>query len=306
MIKDRLTLLLTGLFLLTALVAASCGSSSNEDDEAVASPTAKSVATQESTAPGKKSTKPAETTVAVDDDSSDDEPTRNSGMLQLCLGVIDEKWRQVCAAVASKDVTMCSDMPVSAANGKVGWQAQCAFLVAAATKDSGICDDIATIAPGYDPAIMNIGEWGSDCEMYVAIAAKDASLCSSTQSVAGCEHNVAVAAGEVALEDCLVTDTDCVLEYAYQNQSSEACDRLAGGVMGQTFKTACLAMLSGDKAVCDPVKSVGVNEWAYCVTEALYGQAHPSADSFEFSVCEDDEACLSLAIHAMANYLADH
>ena len=297
--------LLAAVFALGSVFALSCGSSAK--DEPTASPTVRDTVAAKTVAATPAATKspasvstPGKPTAT----SADDEPTRHSGLLKLCLGVTDERWRQVCAATAGKDLSMCSDMPVSSANGKVGWQALCGFSVAAATKDTAICDNIQTVAPGYDPAIMNLGEWGSDCYMYVAVSAKDASLCSRTQSAPGCEHNVAVAKGEVALDQCLVTDTDCVFAYAYQHQSSQACDRLAGGAMGQTFQTACQAMLSGDKAHCDPLKSVGVNEWAACVTWALYGQAHPSDGSFEFSACGDDEGCLSMALHEMANYIA--
>lgn len=236
-------------------------------------------------------------------DDSGDEPTRRGDLIQLCLGVNDEKWRQVCAAVASKDVSKCSDMPVSAANGKVGWQALCGFLVAAATGNAAICDDVQAIAPGYDPAIMDLGEWGADCYMYVAIGSKNVGLCEKTASLDGCEQAVAVAKGGVPLDHC--DSLDCLFGYALRNGSSEACDKLAttAGALGETMKTSCLAMLSGNEADCDPLKSVGVDEWSSCVGRALYGQARSAPGGFEFSVCGDDTVCLSRAIEDMANFI---
>ena len=236
--------------------------------------------------------------------NGDDEPTRHSDLLQLCLGVSDERWRQICAAVASKKVDMCSDMPVTSPAETAAWQALCGFLVAAATKDTAICDNIQSVAPGFDPATMPLGEWGADCNMYVAIASKDASLCGRTTSVGGCQAAVAIAKGAVPLDQC--DGPDCLFDYALRYRSSEACDKLATavGALGEPMRISCLAMLSGNEGDCDPLKSVGVNEWADCVSRALYGQARSAPGGFEFSVCGDDTVCLSRAIEDMANYIA--
>jgi hypothetical protein len=308
----RLTaILFAGLLALASLVALSCGGGDKSDVAAPPTATAKSVATAGKTPASKRATSTpiprgpvgVNTTAEATADDSGDEPTRNSTLLQLCLGVNDEKWRQVCAAVASKDVSKCSDMPVSAANGKVGWQALCGFLVAAATGNAAICDNVQAIAPGYDPAIMDLGEWGADCYMYVAIGSKNVSLCEKTTSPDGCEQAVAVAKGGVPLDHC--DSLDCLFGYALRNGSSEACDKLAttAGALGETMKTSCLAMLSGNEADCDPLKSVGVNEWSGCVSRALYGQARPAPGGFEFSVCGDDTGCLSRAIEDMAYFI---
>jgi hypothetical protein len=299
--------LLTGFFLLASLSAVSCGGGDKSD--VAATPNPKSVATAGKTA---ASTHAASTPVATkkavsigtpEATASDggDEPTRRGDLIQLCLGVNDELWRQVCAAVASQDISKCSDMPVSAANGKAGWQALCDFYVSAATADTSICDDITALVPGYDPAIMDLGEWGSDCYMYVAIGSGNAGLCEKTTSLDGCRQAVAIARGEVPLDQC--DSLDCLFDYALRNQSSEACDKLstAAGSVGDTMKTSCLAMLSGNEADCDPLKSVGVNEWAACVGRALYGQALAAPGGFEFSVCGEDTGCLSRVIEDMAN-----
>ena len=194
-------------------------------------------------------------------------------------------------------------MPVSAANGKAGWQAMCGFFVAAATGDTAICEDIQSVAPGYDPALMAIGEWGADCYMYVAIGSKDAALCGRTTSQGGCERAVAVVKGAVPLSEC--NDPDCLFDYAFRNSSSEACGKLAtvASSLGETLRISCMAMLSGNEADCDTLKSAGVNEWASCVGRARYGQARSAPGGFEFSVCADDTVCLSRAIEDMANFI---
>ncbi len=308
--ERRTAFLAAALFLLASLTALSCGGSGTKSE--VAAPTAKSTAPGDTPASKNASSTPVATktksavsigTAAATTDNSGDEPTKNSGLLALCLGVGDEKWRQVCAAVASKDVSMCSDMPVSAANGKAGWQALCAFFVAAATGDTAICEDIQSVAPGYDPALMAIGEWGADCYMYVAIGSKDTALCGRTTSQGGCERAVAVVKGAVPLSEC--DDPDCLFDYALRNSSSEACDKIASvaGSLGETLRTSCTAMLSGNEADCDPLKSVGVDEWASCVGRARYGQSRAAPGGFEFSVCGDDTGCLSRAIQDMANFI---
>jgi hypothetical protein len=300
---------LAGFSLLGSLFALSCGSSTK--NEVAALPTAKGAATDQAPASTRSSSARPPTANAVSAAtptegaaSSDDEPTRHSGLLQLCLGVSDERYRQICAAVASKKVDMCSEMPVTSPAETAAWQALCGYLVAAATKDTAICDNMQTVAPGFNPASMPLGEWGADCNMYVAIAAKDASLCSRTTSAGGCQRVVAVAKGAVPLEEC--DDPDCLFDYALRNQSSAACDKMAtvAGALGQTLRISCLAMLSGNEGDCDPLKSVGVSEWGACVSRALYGQARSAPGGFEFSVCGDDTTCLDLAIVDMAYSIA--
>ena len=303
----RLTAILLGGLLLASLLALSCGGG-DKNDVAV-TPTAKSVATAGKTpASTHAASTPTKKAVSVGTPEatpvdSGDEPTRRGDLIQLCLGVNDERWRQVCAAVASQDVSKCSDMPVSAANGKAGWQALCDFYVAAATADTSICDDITALVPGYDPAIMDLGEWGGDCYMYVAIGSGNDGLCEKTTSAEGCLQAVAVAKGAVPLDQC--DSLDCLFDYALRNQSSEACDKLVtkASSLGETMKTSCLAMLSGNEADCDPLKSVGVDEWSSCVGRARYGQARAAPGGFEFSVCGEDTGCLSRVIEDMADFI---
>ena len=58
-----------------------------------------------------------------------------------------------------------------------------------------------------------------------------------------------------------------------------------------------------NEADCDPLKSVGVNEWAACVGRARYGQARAAPGGCEFSVCGEDTVCLLRAIEDMANFI---
>jgi hypothetical protein len=316
--------LLAGLFVVSSLFALSCGSGTDNETAAsptakatvagrtaVASPTAKAAAASRTPAasPATKTAAagetPTPTRAPVPPPNStaaptSDEPTRNFDLLQLCLGVADEGWRQVCAAVASRDISKCGQMPAGGAVDKADMQAICSFFVAAATNDTAICDDIQALVPGFDPASFALGPYGSDCYMYVAVASNDASLCGGTQSQAGCEHNVAIAEGAVPLDQC--DDFDCLFDYALRNHSSEACEKLASS--GETMRTSCLAMLSGDPGLCDSLKGVGVTEWSACVSWALYGQARSAAGGFEFSVCGDDTICLFRALQDMAYYIA--
>jgi hypothetical protein len=240
---------------------------------------------------------PAETAAATPE-----EPTRDFDLIQLCLGVFDEGWRQVCAAVASKDIDKCSEMPATGAIEKADMQAVCGFFVAAATEDASICERIGTIAPGFDPASFALGEYGADCYMYVAVASQDITLCDRTQSQAGCEHNVAVAEGAVTLAEC--SDIDCLFDYALRNHSSEACDKLSG--WGENLRTSCLVMLSGDPGPCDSLEAAGVTERSACISRALYGQARSVAPGFEFSVCGEDVICLFRTVRDMAYHIASH
>jgi hypothetical protein len=316
----RLTIpLLAGLLLVGSLLVASCGSGT--DNETAASPTPSAAAAGKTPTSTRVRTKPATratptaartatptaapiapplptpTTTAA---ATPEEPTRNFDLLQLCLGVSDEGWRQVCAAAASKDIAKCSQMPATGVIEKPDLQAVCAFFVAAATKDASICDRIATIAPGFDPALFALGEYAADCYMYVAVASQDVALCDRTQSQAGCEHNIAVAEGAVPLDEC--DDMDCLFDYALRNHSSEACDKLGG--MGEQMRVSCLVMLSGDPAPCDSLEGIGVTERTACVSWALYGQARSAAGGFEFSVCGDDVICLFRSLRDMAYYIA--
>jgi hypothetical protein len=239
----------------------------------------------------------ASTTTAA---ATPEEPTKHFELLQLCLGVSDEGWRQVCAAVASKDIAMCSQMPATGVIEKADLQAVCGFFVAAATEDTGICERIGSIAPGFDPSSFALGEYGADCYMYVAVASKDVALCDRTQSRAGCEHNIAIAEGAVPLDEC--NDMDCLFDYALRNHSSEACDKLAA--MDGNVRISCLAMLSGDPGLCDSLEYAGVTERNACISRALYGQARSAAGGFEFSVCGDDVICLFRSLRDMAYYIA--
>jgi hypothetical protein len=308
--KRLAALLLAALCLLGALFALSCGSGG--DNEPAASPTSKSAVAEETpaatsaakTATARKTPAPTPSVepivllrTAV---PTDDEPTRHFELLQLCLGVNDESWRQVCAATASKDIAKCGQMPSTGPVEKVDMQAVCAFFVAAATIDTAICDDIQTVAPGFDSASFALGEYGADCYMYVAVASKNAALCAGTQSPAGCERNIAVAEGAVPLDDC--NDIDCLFDYALRNRSSEACEKL--GAMGEQMRVSCEVMLSGDPALCDSIEGIGVTERTACISRALYGQARAAPGGFEFSVCGDDVICLFRALHDMANYIA--
>ena len=307
--------LLAGLLLVGSLFAASCGSGT--DNESAASPTAKGAAAGKSPTSTRAPTQPAThaaptatataapiapplptpTATAV---GTPEEPTRNFDLLQLCLGVSDEGWRQVCAAVASEDVGKCSEIPATGVIEQADMQAVCGFFVAAATKDAGICARMGAIAPGFDPASFALGEYGADCYMYVAVASQDVALCDQTQSPAGCEHNVAVAEGTVPLDEC--DDIDCLFDYALRNHSSEACEKL--GDMGEQMRVSCLVMLSGDPALCDSLEGIGVTERTACVSRALYGQARSAAGGFEFSVCGDDTICLFRSLRDMAYYIA--
>jgi len=302
--------LLAALCLLGSLFALSCGSGG--DNEPAASPTSKSAVAGKTPAasPAAKTATAAKTpapTPSVEPivplrtaAPTDDEPTRHFELLQLCLGVNDEGWRQVCAATASKDIAKCGQMPATGPVERVDMQAVCAFFVAAATIDAAICDDIQTLAPGFDPASFALGEYGADCYMYVAVASKNAALCAGTQSPPGCERNIAVAEGAVPLDQC--DDIDCLFDYALRNRSTEACEKL--GAMGEQMRVSCLVMLSGDPAPCDSIEGIGVTERTACVGRALYGQARAAPGGFEFSVCGDDVICLFRALHDMANYIA--
>jgi len=315
--------LLAGLLAVGSLFAASCGSSA--DNETAASPTSSVAAagkTPTSTlVPTKPATRAASTgtpkatsittptaapivplpaTPTSTAAATPEEPTRNFDLLQLCLGVVDEGWRQVCAAVASKDIAMCSQMPDTGVIEKPDMQAVCGFFVAAATKDAGICARMGAIAPGFDPASFALGEYGADCYMYVAVASQDIALCDRTQSPAGCEHNVAVAEGAVPLDEC--NDIDCLFDYALRNHSTEACEKLGG--MGEQMRVSCLVMLSGDPALCDSLEGIGVTERTACVSWALYGQARSAPGGFEFSVCGDDDICLFRSLRDMAYHIA--
>jgi hypothetical protein len=330
----RLTIpLLAGLFLVGSIFAASCGSRTTS--ERAASPTSGGAAASKTPTPGRVATQPATRaaptathgataaatltaapaatptaapiapplpTPTTTGAATPEEPTRHFELLQLCLGVSDEGWRQICAAVASRDIAKCSQMPGTGVIEKADLQAVCGFFVAAATEDASICERIGTIAPGFDPASFALGEYGADCYMYVAVASKDAALCDRTQSQAGCEHNVAVAGGAVPLDEC--DDMDCLFDYALRNHSSEACDKLAG--MGENVRISCLAMLSGDPELCDSLQGAGVTERSACVSRALYGQARSAAGGFEFSVCRDDVICLFRALRDMAYYIAGY
>jgi len=307
--------LLAGLLLVGSLFAASCGSST--DKESAASPTSSGAAADKTPTSTRVPTKPAThaaptatataapiapplPTPTPTAAGTPEEPTRNFDLLQLCLGVSDEGWRQVCAAVASEDVGKCSEMPATGVIEKADMQAICGFFVAAATDDAAICERIGTIAPGFDSASLALGEYGPDCYMYVAVASHDVTLCDQTQSPAGCEHNVAVAEGAVPLDEC--NDIDCLFDYALRNQSSEACEKL--GDMGEQMRVSCLVMLSGDPALCDSLEDIGVTERTACVSRALYGQARSAAGGFEFSVCGDDVICLFRSLRDIAYYIA--
>lgn len=328
----RLTIpLLAGVFLVGSLFAASCGSGTTS--ERAASPTSGGAAASKTPTPGRVATQPATRAAPTGTHgataaatltaapgvtptaapivplpptptpagaATPEEATRHFELLQLCLGVSDEGWRQVCAAVASKDIDKCSQMPAGGVIEKPDLQAVCGFFVAAATEDAGICERIGTIAPGFDSASFALGEYGADCYMYVAVASKDAALCDRTQSQAGCEHNVAVAGGAVPLDEC--NDIDCLFDYALRNDSTGACEKLGG--MGEQMRISCLAMLSGDPALCDSLEGTGVTERTACVSRALYGQARSAAGGFEFSVCGDDVICLFRALRDMAYYIA--
>ena len=311
--------LLAGLLVVGSLFAAACGSSG--DNEPAASPTSSGAAagktptsTRIPTEPATRAAPTATPTAAPiappratptaaptgTAAATPEEPTRNFDLLQLCLGVSNEGWRQICAAAASKDIAMCSEMPATGVIEKQDLQAVCAFLVAAATEDASICERIGTIAPDFDPSFFALGEHAADCYMYVAVASKDVALCDRTQSQAGCEHNIAVAEGAVPLDQC--NDIDCLFDYALRNHSTEACEKLGG--MGEQMRVSCLVMLSGDPALCDSLEGIGVTERTACVSRALYGQARSAPGGFEFSVCGDDVICLFRSLRDMAYHIA--
>ena len=311
--------LLAGLLVVASLFAAACGSSG--DNEAAESPTSSGAAagktptsTRVPTEPATRAAPTATPTAAPiappratptaaptgTAAATPEEPTRNFDLLQLCLGVSNEGWRQICAAAASKDIAMCSEMPATGVIEKQDLQAVCAFLVAAATEDASICERIGTIAPDFDPSFFALGEHAADCYMYVAVASKDVALCDRTQSQAGCEHNIAVAEGAVPLDQC--NDIDCLFDYALRNHSTEACEKLGG--MGEQMRVSCLVMLSGDPALCDSLEGIGVTERTACVSWALYGQARSAPGGFEFSVCGDDVICLFRSLRDMAYHIA--
>jgi len=311
--------LLAGLLLVGSLFAVACSSSG--DNEPAASPTSSGAAagktptstrvpTEAAThaaptatptaapiAPPRATPTAAPTGMAA---ATPEEPTRNFDLLQLCLGVSDEGWRQICAAAASKDIAKCSEMPATGVIEKQDLQAVCAFFVAAATEDASICERIETIVPDFDPSFFALGENAADCYMYVAVASKDVALCDRTQSQAGCEHNIAVAEGAVPVDEC--NDIDCLFDYALRNRSTEACEKLGG--MGEQMRVSCLVMLSGDPALCDSIEGIGVTERSACVSWALYGQARSAPGGFEFSVCGDDVICLFRSLRDMAYYIA--
>jgi hypothetical protein len=311
--------LLAGLLVVGSLFAAACGSSG--DNEPAASPTSSGAAagktptsTRIPTEPATRAAPTATPTAAPiappratptaaptgTAAATPEEPTRNLDLLQLCLGVVDEGWRRICAAAASKDIAKCSEMPATGLIEKQDLQAVCAFFVAAATEDASICERIGTIAPDFDPSFFALGEHAADCYMYVAVASKDIALCDRTQSQAGCEHNIAVAEGAVPLDQC--NDIDCLFDYALRNHSTEACEKLGG--MGEQMRVSCLVMLSGDPALCDSLEGVGVTERTACVSWALYGQARSAPGGFEFSACGDDDICLFRSLRDMAYHIA--
>lgn len=212
-----------------------------------------------------------------------DEPTSGSSsvkinLLSLCLAFTTNDYMNTCAAAMGGNYSLCTTQ-------------ECLAYAGAANKDSSVCINVTTYQP-------------DDCITTVAMASLDDSICPSASSPSGCSFEVK-AAKPLSIEDCKVRQTDyetgCIFNYAWQNNATEACSKLTD-IMG--FRISCLAMLSGSDADCDPLRSVGVNEWFYCHIKSFYLAVMPSKGIFNPDLCLGEEDCEYYVLREMINYAA--
>jgi len=233
----------------------------------------------------------------------DDEPTKNNNLAQFCLGAQMPRYMKMCAAIANKDPEMCKQIFEEKDAEQRYQRAICVTSVATASADPSICDKYETI----------VSEGGTyvdtSCKMSAAIGSLKISECeklTDENARNGCIYQVNFRAGKTKVSEC--KDSECVFTYTRVHKDKAACDMMTevstASAMSSSFKVACYAMLSGDKTECDPLKSVGVNEWYYCKTKAQYKQVMPSPGIYNLDVCEDDSLCYKFALGEMATYIA--
>jgi hypothetical protein len=214
-----------------------------------------------------------------------DEPTvSQSELFSTCLGFFDEKVRIMCAA-AFNNASLCSEL-----NGDD--YIHCVIYAAAANKNVSACESIAAYVP-------------DDCYTTVAMASLNNPICSLASSPNGCDYMVNITRASKTFEECRRKtgdyETECIFNYAWKLNDSTICDKLTN-LMG--FDTSCKAMISGNDSDCDPLKSVGVDEWYYCHIKAMYQITMPSVGVFNPDLCEDNEECQYYLLRHMINYAA--
>jgi hypothetical protein len=237
------------------------------------------------------------------DNGFSDEPTKNNDLVQFCLSAQMPRYMTMCTAIASKDPEICKQI-VEEKDAEQRYQrARCITLTAMASKDSSICDKYETV----------VSEGGSSidtgCRMAAATGTLKISECeklTDENARNGCIYDVNFMTGKTKVSECI--DSDCVFNYAWINKDKKACDMMTevstASPMSASFKVACYAMLSGNEKECDPIKGVGVDEWYFCITKALYKQVMPSPGIYNLDICEDNTLCFKFALRDMATYLA--
>ncbi len=233
-----------------------------------------------------------------------DEPTKGSSkasaqsdLIQSCLSIQDDMWRQICAAAMNKDISMCDDVKHQEENEQKYHRSICRKWVAGADKDPSLC---RSFDEGKEFLITSFS-----CYDFVAKNMKDEKVCDMIKDQngkKGCLYDVDLAKGSLKISDC--KDLECIYDHAWGKNDRSACDRFSDVtvVNADMHRTTCLAMLSGDVKACDPIKSQGVDEWYYCKTKAQFRQMMPAEGQFDFTSCKDNSACISQVMESMILY----
>jgi hypothetical protein len=213
------------------------------------------------------------------------------------------RYMTICSAITNKDPERCNKIFEDKDAEQRYQRAICVTAVAIATTDPTLCDKYET----------TVSEGGSSvdtgCKMAVATSTLDIKECeklTNENERNGCKYDVNFKTGKTKVSECI--ESDCVFNYAWINKDKTACDFMTevktASPMSSSFKVACYAMLSGDEKECDPLKKVGVDEWYYCITKALYKKVMPSAGVYNLDLCTDNTLCYKFALGDMAYYMA--
>lgn len=222
------------------------------------------------------------------------ENSMDQDYLPNCLSIQDSMFQQMCAAVGNHNIKMCDDVKNSNANEQKYHQSMCKAWVAAANKDPKLCK---SFQEGKELIVTEFG-----CLDLVARASRDKKVCdmiSIQNGKNGCLYDVDVMLGKAGLSGC--KDSACVYDYAWRNDDKSACEKF--GDVTTAFllmhKASCLAMLSGNLKLCDPLKSEGVDNWNFCKIKSQYKKMMSGGSNFDFTLCKKDDECIKTVMLEM-------
>jgi len=224
---------------------------------------------------------------------------KKTNVLSGCPGASKPEYRLLCEAVGKKDLATCKAITFKDGADTAEFQAQCATLVAAASKDTALCGKLHLNFEGFDNGVFRNSTTTIDCLQAVAVSSRDKKLCEKTAAPDACAYALGVTDGTIGLDAC--KDADCIFHYAFTHNSVEACEKLTP-LYGEASTLACKAMLSGDRKMCEPITNT--SQWGLCTSKTLYGKARTVTDEFWPFACGDDRTCVMETMADMADYIA--